>query len=83
MNGTPGYGAMLLSQPIKGDDELDIALIAQILRSLSSWIEKKQGASTEQSAPDGMFLGQPFRGDMARRDMSDPMATFIAGIGRS
>jgi hypothetical protein len=61
-------------------NDVDLKFLAKILNDVGWWLNQKTMMSTPGIGPN---LNQPFTPSFGMADYSDPMANFIAGIGRA
>ena len=79
--------SQMLQAPLAHGDsnEIDLEFLGNLHSLLARWIKGKRSRDpfTFSGTDGALFLGQPFTGDLGPRDFSDPMQSFIAGIGRA
>jgi hypothetical protein len=90
-NGNNGLSEMLLANPIMeaGNNytEDDLRYLADQLSSLGQWLRSKLNKGMQESDPFSTMgeipYSQPFTTKYAPVNPTDPMAHFLAGIGRA
>ena len=65
--------------PVPFDPDMDMFMADQ-LHLIARWLTRRRGGRYFEQA---QFLNQPLDSNFGDRDFTDPMQTFLAGIGRA
>lgn len=75
-------GALLDTPVMSQEDVIDFKMIADQLQILSAWIRNKK-LKMESGEKNLLGVNQPLDTQFRSPDYSDPMAVFLAGLGKA